>query len=295
MPLGGSADDVHRRGARQRATEMPRRTSRHIFALGNAVADRVAIGSIEVDRVTFAGALDAIEDMIRARRGGAVFTPNVDHVVLADEHDEFRRSYRGASLCLADGMPLVWTARLLGSPVPEKVSGSDLVPRLMERAAARGHRVYLLGGALGSAAEAARMLTERGVIVVGADAPVLRDPLDAAARRPIVDRIRDASPDLVLVAFGAPKQELFIDAVRRELNTVLIGVGGTLEFIAGRVPRAPQWMSGHGLEWLYRLVREPRRLWRRYLVRDPRFALIVARMLMDRRAVPSTARTAGLS
>jgi N-acetylglucosaminyldiphosphoundecaprenol N-acetyl-beta-D-mannosaminyltransferase len=259
------------------------------------VTGRVAIGSIEVDRVTFAEAVGAIEELIAAGRGGVVFTPNVDHVVLAGEHEEFRDSYRRASLSVADGMPLVWTARLLGSPVPEKISGSDLVPRLMERAALRGYRVYLLGGAPGTAAEAARVLRQAGVEIAGIDAPFLRDPLDAMERNPIVDRIRNAAPDLVLVAFGAPKQELFIDAVRSELDAVLIGVGGTLDFIAGKIPRAPRWMSRNGLEWLYRLLREPRRLWRRYLVRDPKFALIVARMLMGRRASLAPARTARFS
>jgi N-acetylglucosaminyldiphosphoundecaprenol N-acetyl-beta-D-mannosaminyltransferase len=273
--------------AATRATHLPRGRRN--------VTDRIAIGSIEVDCVTFAGAVDTIEELIRARRGGSVFTPNVDHVVLADEHEAFRRSYGRATLRLADGMPLVWAARLLGKRVPEKVSGSDLVPSLMERAAVRGHRVYLLGGAPGTAVEAARVLRRRGVPIAGVDAPIVHDPLDAAERKPVVERIRVAAPDLVLVAFGAPKQELFIDAARTELDAVFIGVGATLEFIARRVPRAPRWMSRHGLEWLYRLMREPRRLWRRYLVRDPRFALIVARMLMGRRAALSSARTAGLS
>jgi N-acetylglucosaminyldiphosphoundecaprenol N-acetyl-beta-D-mannosaminyltransferase len=259
------------------------------------MAGKVPIGSVEVDCLTFDAALDAVEALVRARRGGAVFTPNVDHVVLADEHEAFRRSYARADLCLADGMPLVWASRLLGRPLPERVSGSDLVPALLERAAARGHRVYLLGGGPGTAERAECVLRGRGVSVAGIDAPMLRDPLDPAERQPIVERIRRAAPDLVLVAFGAPKQELFIDAARSEVNAVWIGVGATLEFIAERIPRAPRWMSRHGLEWLHRLAREPRRLWRRYLVRDPRFALIVARMFKDRRAGLATARTAGLS
>jgi N-acetylglucosaminyldiphosphoundecaprenol N-acetyl-beta-D-mannosaminyltransferase len=245
--------------------------------------------------MTFAEAIDAVEALVRARRGGAVFTPNVDHVVLADRHERFRRSYARADLCVADGMPLVWASRLVRRPVPEKVSGSDLVPALMERAAARGYRVYLLGAAPGTADEAARVLRERGVPIAGVDAPMLRDPNDAAEQQPILDRIRRAAPDLVLVAFGAPKQELFIDAVRGEVAAVWIGVGATLEFIAGRIPRAPRWMSRSGLEWLYRLAREPRRLWRRYLVRDPGFALIVTRMIMGRRAAPATVRTAALA
>ena len=147
----------------------------------------------------------------------------------------------------------------------------------------------------GVAEKAARVLRGAGVPVVGTDAPVVRDPRDARERGPIVERIRRARPDLVLVAFGAPKQELFIDAIRSELNCVWLGVGATLDFIAGTARRAPRWMSRHGLEWLYRLVQEPRRLWRRYLVRDPKFALIVGRMLMDRPTALPPPRAAGLS
>lgn len=256
----------------------------HLPGRGAGMQDRIRIGRLEVDRLTFAGAIDAIEGLIRAGRGGAVFTPNVDHVVLAEEQEAFRASYARADLCLADGMPLLWAARLLGSPVPEKVSGSDLAPRLLERAAQRGYRVYLLGAAEGVAEKAAGVLRVAGVNVVGTDAPLVRDPHDPRERGPIVERVRRARPDLVLVAFGAPKQELFIDAIRSELDCVLLGVGATLDFIAGTARRAPRWMSRHGLEWFYRLLREPRRLWRRYLVRDPKFALIVARMLMGRRA-----------
>jgi N-acetylglucosaminyldiphosphoundecaprenol N-acetyl-beta-D-mannosaminyltransferase len=253
--------------------------------------DRVRFGELEVDSLSFAEALDAIEQLVRAGRGGTVFTPNVDHVVLAEEDLEFRRAYASASLSLADGMPLVWGSRLLGRPVPEKVSGSDLVGPLMERAAARRWRVYLLGAGPSVADKAAEILRARpGVDIAGVDAPVLTDPHSARERAPIMEKIRRADPQLVLVAFGAPKQELFIHAAREELRTaVALGIGASLDFIAGTMRRAPRWMSEHGLEWFYRLCREPGRLWRRYLVRDPKFALILFRMwreLNGRRPVP---------
>lgn len=198
---------------------------------------------------------------------------------MADEDLEFRNVYAAASLRLADGMPLLWGARLLGKPIAEKVSGSDLVGPLLARAARKGWRVYLLGAAPGVAEKAAAILRERpGVHIVGVDAPFLKDPRSAAERAPIVAKIRDAAPDLILVAFGAPKQELFIHAARAELGSaVALGIGASLDFIAGNVSRAPRWISQNGLEWLYRLVKEPRRLWRRYLVRDPKFALILWR------------------
>jgi N-acetylglucosaminyldiphosphoundecaprenol N-acetyl-beta-D-mannosaminyltransferase len=262
-----------------------------VDGLVRARPERVQIGGLPVDRLTFAQVLDAIEDLIRSRQGGAVFTPNVDHVVLAEDDLEFRQVYSAARLSLADGMPLVWGSRLLGRRIPEKVSGSDLIWPLMERAAARGFRVYLLGAGPGVADKAAEVLRSQvGVNVVGVDAPSIADPRSATERAPVMERIRRASPDLVLVAFGAPKQELFIHAARSELGpAVALGIGASLDFIAGTVQRAPRWMSDHGLEWLYRLIQEPRRLWRRYLVRDPKFALILWRTFCARGAATGKA------
>ena len=248
---------------------------------------RVRVGNLEVDSLTLGEAVDAVEGLVA--RGGAVFTPNVDHVVLAEDDARFRDCYARASLSLADGMPILWAARLLGRPLPEKVSGSDLVPALMERAARRGFRVYLLGAGPGVAEKAASKLCARGVHVCGFDAPVLRDPA------PIIEKIRAARPEIVLVAFGAPKQEFFIDTARQHVPAVFVGVGATLDFIAGTIPRAPRWMSSNGLEWLYRLAREPRRLWRRYLLRDPKFALIVWRQLRGMRPVLPPRPAAGPS
>jgi N-acetylglucosaminyldiphosphoundecaprenol N-acetyl-beta-D-mannosaminyltransferase len=234
---------------------------------------------VPVDAVTFANALERVEELVTAREGGAVFTPNVDHVVLAHENARLREAYARSSLSLADGMPLVWTSRMLGTPLPEKVSGSDFVVPLLERAAERGWRVYFLGGAPGVGAQARDEILRQlpALRIVGVDAPRIDVDEPPEQREPVLDRIRASNPDVVLVALGAPKQEIWIDQVRNALRpAVLLGVGASLDFIAGTVPRAPRWMSKAGLEWLYRLAREPGRLWRRYLVRDPKFLIVMA-------------------
>jgi len=247
---------------------------------------RLRLGRLEIDRLAFAEAVDAVEALVARRQGGMVLTPNVDHVVLAERRDDFGAAYAAADLSLADGQPIVWASRLLGAPLPAKISGSDLLLPLMERAASRGWRVFLLGGPPGVADAAARRLRRTpGVQVAGVAAPFVRvgsgaDPEgDAAA-----GEVRAARPDLVLVALGAPKQELWMHRHRRALApAVLLGVGASLDFLVGRVRRAPRLVSSAGLEWLWRLAHEPRRLWRRYLVEDPRFVAILARELHARR------------
>jgi N-acetylglucosaminyldiphosphoundecaprenol N-acetyl-beta-D-mannosaminyltransferase len=240
---------------------------------------RARIGELEVDSVTFAEALDRIAELVDRGHGGSVFTPNVDHVVKAESDVEFRRAYSRASLCLADGVPILWAARLLGSPLPAKVSGSDLVPSLARLAAERRWRVYLLGGGPGVAAQAAAKLSrDLGVDVVGSDSPIVHEDGTTEHAEDTLGRLADTKPHLVLVALGAPKQERFIDRYGDRIRpAVAMGVGGSLDFLIGRVRRAPAWVSRAGFEWLYRLGQEPRRMWRRYLIEDPRFVAIVAR------------------
>lgn len=243
---------------------------------------RIRIGSLPVDSVNLEQALDAIDSLVQARQGGTVFTPNVDHVVQAEHDPRFRAAYDAVSLSLVDGMPLMWAARWLKTPLPEKISGSDLVRPLMRRAAERGHRVYFLGGAPGAAelAKEKLLLDLPQLQIVGIDAPRIDVNGAPEVQRPILERIAQAKPDLLLLALGAPKQEIWGHEQRAHLpGVVTIGVGASLEFIAGTVKRAPRWISNVGLEWLYRLLQEPRRLAGRYLLRDPQFFKIVARQL----------------
>jgi N-acetylglucosaminyldiphosphoundecaprenol N-acetyl-beta-D-mannosaminyltransferase len=241
---------------------------------------RLRFGWVWVDVLTSAEALDEIDRLVTSRKGGAVFTPNVDHVVKAELNPAFRAAYQHASLSLADGMPLVWVSRLIGRALPERVAGSDLIVPLLRRAATRGWRVYLLGGAAGVAPAAAEMLArDLGVVVAGwDDAQIGPDGLDRTGDS--VARAKAAQPDLILVALGPPKQELWI---ARSLSgvgpAVGVGVGASLDFLVGKYRRAPEWLGRIGLEWLYRLLQEPRRLWRRYLVEGPRFLGVVWRTL----------------
>jgi N-acetylglucosaminyldiphosphoundecaprenol N-acetyl-beta-D-mannosaminyltransferase len=238
-----------------------------------------------VDVLSFADALREIEALVDARQGGAVFTPNVDHVVKAESNEAFRRAYDDVSLSFADGMPLIWAAPLLGCTLPERVAGSDLLMPVLQMAARRKWRVYLLGGAPGVAPAVAEMLREQmGITVAGwDDARITSDGSDLSGNS--VARVRAAQADLVFVALGPPKQELWI---HRSLETirpaVALGVGASLDFLAGKYKRAPEWMRRYGLEWAYRLWQEPRRLWRRYLVEGPRFLAIV---LATRRLPPA--------
>jgi len=244
---------------------------------------RMRIGTLDVDAVTFDGALRAIDALVVAGKGGAVFTPNVDHVMLAERNALLRSAYSRADLSLADGVPVVLASRLIGPRLPAKVSGSDLMMPLMHLASKQQWRVYILGGAEGVGREAANIFSERhGVNIVGVDDAYIGMTANGDEQN-VVSRIIDARPQLLLVALGCPKQELFIDRVREQLGGVVsVGIGASLDFVVGRVRRAPPWMSRFGLEWLYRFSQEPGRLWRRYFIQDTQFVFVLLRTLITR-------------
>ena len=197
-----------------------------------------------------------------------VVTPNVDHAVLFQGHDGLRRAYAEASLVLADGMPVLVASRILRRPLPQRVPGSDLVPALFAAASRqRGLRVYLLGAAPGVADRAAAQIerTWPAVKVVGAYSPPLGFENQPEENYQILNRIAISRPDVLVVGLGAPKQELWLHANRHRIQApVALGVGATIDFLAGEKRRAPRWMRRVGLEWLHRLASEPRRLAARY-------------------------------
>jgi len=237
---------------------------------------RLRIGSLWVDVVSFDEALRAIENLVDRGMGGAVYTPNVDHVVKAELNEAFRRSYEDVSLSLADGMPLVWASRFLGCRLPERVAGSDILLPLMQLAAKRRWRVYLVGGGPGAAQGAARRLAEElGVALVGwDDCRIASDGSDIS--RSSAARARAAKPDVILVGLGPPKQELWIHRNKEIVGpAVCLGIGAGIDFLAGRFRKAPRWVANSGFEWAYRLIQEPRRLYRRYLLESPRFISVV--------------------
>lgn len=247
---------------------------------------QVPLGRIHAHAVTATEALDHVTRLIASGKGGYIVTPNVDHVVQAEHSNELAAAYEEASLSLVDGQPLVWLSRLIGDPLPAKISGSDFVPLLMETAAREGWRVFFLGAAEGVGAKAADVLRKRlpALQIVGIESPRIGFDQDGAECDRLLGSIHDAQTDLLVLALGCPKQELLMHRWKGSLGrTVAIGSGATLDFIAGNVPRAPRWMSDRGLEWLFRLAREPRRLSRRYLVRDPQILGVAWRMVRSAR------------
>jgi N-acetylglucosaminyldiphosphoundecaprenol N-acetyl-beta-D-mannosaminyltransferase len=207
-----------------------------------------------------------IERMVASGRPHYLVTPNVDFLVQASQDVELRRILMEAHLVLCDGTPLLWASRLLGNPLPERVAGSDLVPLLMRLAAEKGYRIFFLGGSQETAELAVAKLRQKypKLAIAGQYSPPFRDLLEmdhAEIRR----RIQEARPDLLLVCFGCPKQEKWMAMHYRSLGVpVSMGVGGTIDFLAGRLARAPIWMQRTGTEWLFRMAQEPRRLLRRY-------------------------------
>ena len=232
--------------------------------------DRARLFSYLVDRVSMAQTVERLLSWRAADDGVCryVVTPNVNHTVLLERHAGLRRAYRDASLVLIDGMPIYWAARLLRRQVPERVAGSDLAPRLFEAAERSGGlSAFLLGALPGVAQRAAERIEARwpAVSVVGVCSPPLGFEKDERQNDAIIEQIAQARPDVLLVGLGAPKQELWVHAHRHRLATpVALCVGATIDFLAGEKRRAPKWMRATGLEWLHRVVSEPRRLVGRY-------------------------------
>ncbi len=247
-------------------------------AQSEAIAGACVLG-VRVDRVTQQQALDAIEHMIARRRESdnqlpcrQVVTVNTEFVMMAQHDSKFRECINQAALVVADGMGIVWATRYLRTPVPERITGTDMLPALAIRCAMSGYSLYLLGAAPGVAELAAQRLEKMapGLRIAGtyagSPAPAEEDE--------IIERIRRANADVLCVAYGAPAQELWIQRnLPRLPAAVAMGVGGAFDFLSGRQRRAPQAMQRVGLEWLYRLYREPWR-WRRMLAL-PRFAIQV--------------------
>lgn len=209
-----------------------------------------------------------------------VMTPNTDHVLRAHRDPTFRALYEHADFVIADGQPVVWASRVLGRALPERVAGSDLMPALCVAAARAGLTYYFVGGNAGDAQAAARILAARAGRdgCVGVDCPPLGFEKDPAYVDALLARIAAARPNILCLGLGSPKQERLMVAWRPRLpRGVLLGVGITFSFVAGTVRRAPRWLQRLGMEWLWRLTREPRRLWRRYLDNLVAFPWLVLR------------------
>jgi N-acetylglucosaminyldiphosphoundecaprenol N-acetyl-beta-D-mannosaminyltransferase len=237
----------------------------------------IAVMGLPLANVTAQEALDEIERLILSGGTHQVATANLDFWLNSLRDVHLHRTIASCSLVLPDGMPLVWISRLFGSPLKERVSGVDLVAALAELSSRKGYRIFLLGGREGVAARAAEKLEETypGCQIVGHYAPPLAD-LERMDHGDTLARIHAAKPDILLVAFGNPKQEKWIRMhSRRSGVPVSIGIGGSLDMIIGDVQRAPRWMQRTGLEWFGRCLQEPTRLFPRY---SRNFAALATRL-----------------
>ncbi len=226
----------------------------------------IAILGVPFDNISTAEAVSAIEEMIASKCPHYLVTANVDFLVQAQTDVELRRILYDAHLVVCDGTPLLWASRLLGNPLVERVAGADLVPLLIEVAQRRKYRVFFLGASPESSQAAVNNLKRcySNLIIAGHYSPPFGKLLEMDHDE-IKARIENACPDLLFVSFGCPKQEKWIAMHYRSLGVpVAIGVGATIDFLAGQVKRAPVWMQRTGTEWVFRLAQEPRRLFKRY-------------------------------
>ncbi len=250
---------------------------------------RICLMGLPLDNLTLA---EAVREIVQAMEGDqarrACFV-NADCVNLARRHAEYREALRTADLVFADGIGMRLAGIVLGRRVRDNVNGTDLFPRLCEALEKRGKRIFLLGARPGTAEQLAAWIAGRypGIVVAGC-----RDgyfpPADEAD---VIQQVRGSRSDLLLVAFGAPRQDVWVDQHLAELGVkVAVGVGGLFDFFSGRIPRAPLWLRRLGMEWCYRLYQEPRRLARRYLLGNPVF---LARVLRERIAGRNPGNDAG--
>ncbi|GGO18310.1 hypothetical protein GCM10011574_42860 [Microbispora bryophytorum] len=261
--------------------------------VGRVGADTVRVGGVLLDPLTHAQVVARVMAALERGTGGHLVTPNVDICRAAARDPSLRALIDAAELAVADGMPLVWASRLLGRPLPERVTGADLIWSLSAAAAARGVPVYLVGGPPGVAEAARDALCGRhpGLNVEGVHAPPYGFETSPAALAEVRGRLVAARPSLVFVGLGFPRQDRLVAQLRADLpGAWFVGCGAAIAFAAGSVRRAPGWMGDHGLEWLFRLISEPQRLARRYLVDDLPFALRLLSGALLRRAFGSRSR-----
>ncbi len=240
---------------------------------------KIRLMNIFYNNLTHEELVDHVAEQIIEKKPSYMVFINVDVVIKAETDTCLRTIINQSDFSLIDGMPLVWIAHFFRAPIKEKISGSDFVPLLCRRAAEKGWRVFLLGGAEGIPELAGEQLRKKypGLLIAGTYSPPMGFEQNQEELKKIKDSIVRAAPDILVVCFGCPKQEKFVCEHYEEYGVpVSICAGATLDFLSGRIRRSPAWMSRIGLEWLYRFSREPRRLFKRYFIDDMKIIPMVA-------------------
>lgn len=245
---------------------------------------RVNICNVGIDSLSFTEVVDKITKHIESNGPSEyIVTPNVQHVLILQKDLKFNEIYRKAFLSVPDGVPLLWAAKILGSPLKGRVNGTDLFENLCAVLAERGWKAFFLGGRPGAALKAAEILKKRfpELIVSGIYCPPYGFENDKNECQKICKVVTDAKPHILFVGLGAPKQEYWMEENYKLLNVpISIGIGGSFELVSGILPRAPKWMQNSGFEWVFRLCNEPQRLWQRYLIGNSFFIWLVIKNLL---------------
>ncbi len=224
-----------------------------------------------INNVDMSETINAIEKMITLDKKSYIVAINVDVIIKIENDSYLKKIVDKADMVLVDGKPLMWISKLYGKPLKAKISGSDLVPLLCEIAAQKGYRIFIIGGKDGIAEQAKKRLENKfpTIQIVGTYAPPFGFEKDTDELHKINCIISEVQPDLLIACFGCPKQEKWIYENFKKYNaTVSICAGATVDFLAGNIKRAPHWMSEHGLEWFYRFIQEPKRMFKRYFIDD---------------------------
>lgn len=240
--------------------------------------EKQALLNTYINNVTMTETINEIENMIASDRKAYIVAINVDVVIKIENDAYLKKIVDSADMVLVDGKPLVWISKMYGRPLKAKISGSDLVPLLCEVAAKKKYTIFIIGGKEGIAEQAKKRLEQKlpDIQIIGTYAPPLGFENDNTELNKINKVISEATPDLLIACFGCPKQEKWIyENIDKYNAKVSVCAGATVDFLAGNVKRAPRWMSEHGLEWFYRFLQEPRRLFKRYFVDDVKICKLI--------------------
>lgn len=240
--------------------------------------DRITFMGIRMDNVTLDEAMARVQACVEAREKMYVVTPNVDHVVKLQHDERFREAYAKAGLVTVDGTPIIKVAQWYGMPFKAKIPGPELAEAAVRTAAEHGYSVFILGAAPGVADQAIRKLKAKypGLRDAGSYSPPRGFENNEEERRRIIQVVNDAAPDIVIAGMGSPKTEIFLMETYQAMNAcVSFSTGAAIDFFAGTVSRCPAWVNRVGMEWFYRFLKEPRRLFKRYFVDDLAFFPLV--------------------
>ncbi|TKJ39025.1 glycosyltransferase [candidate division LCP-89 bacterium B3_LCP] len=243
---------------------------------------------VRVDKVSLDDTLDHCEEFIHTRVPHQIVVVNVAKLVKARRDPFLKQIINESDLVGADGVPLVWISKLLGNPIPGRVNGTDLMEQLVKRAAEKGHSIFFLGAKAEVVQKVVKIFTEKypDLKVAGYRDGYFRHEEEDQ----VVDEIRSSNADIIFLAFGSPKKEIFVKKYLYRMNVPVVhGVGGSFDVVAGVTKRAPAWMQNCGMEWFYRFLQEPRRMWKRYLVTNVRFVGMLTVELFRRTLNPQKA------